>query len=121
MKRGDIVLVRFDPAVGAEVAKTRPAIVVSNDRANAASTRNGHGIITLVPLTSNITRIYPFQVRVLSTDETGLGVESKAQAEQVRSLDISRIGETLGRVSPQTLAQIDRALVLHLGLAATTG
>lgn len=116
MKRGDIVVARYDPAVGAEVAKTRPAVIVSNDRVNTASTRNGHGIVTLVPLTSNTERIYPFQVRIHNTPDTGLSIMSKAQAEQVRSIDISRIVKTLGRVDPHVLQQIDGALLLHLSL-----
>ena len=109
-------MARYDLAVGAEVAKTRPAIVVSNDRVTSASTRNGRGIVTLVPLTFNTARIYPFQVRIVNTAETGLIVESKAQAEQVRSVDVRRVVELLGRVSPQVLARLDRALILHLGL-----
>jgi len=71
MRRGEIVTVNFDPSLGSEAAKTRPAIVVSNDAANATATRLGHGVITAVPVTSDISRIYPFQI-LLPADQTGL-------------------------------------------------
>ena len=64
MRRGEIVAVSFDPAVGSEAAKTRPAVVVSNDAANATATRLGRGVVTVVPVSSNVDRVYPFQVLV---------------------------------------------------------
>jgi mRNA interferase MazF len=116
MKRGDIVWVNLEPSVGAEANKTRPAIIVSNDHANAISARNGYGTITVVPLTSNTTNIYPFQVRIDKASRTGLPAASKAQAEQVRSIDVRRIAGHLGSINPDRLAQLDAALMLHLGL-----
>ena len=115
MLRGDIVVVDFEPARPAESAKERPAIVVSNDRANATASRLGRGTITVVPLTSNVERIHPFQV-LLPADRTGLRENSKAQAEQVRSVSVSRIGRFIGRVPANLLAEVDDALRLHLAL-----
>jgi mRNA interferase MazF len=115
MRRGEIVSVTFDPARGSEAAKTRPAVVVSNDAANATATRLGRGVITVVPVTSNITRIYPFQV-FLPAHETGLQLDSKAQAEQIRSVAVERIGGPLGQLSPTLITELDRALRVHLSL-----
>lgn len=115
MRRGDIRFVDLDPARGTEAGKRRPAIVVSNDAANTTATRLGRGVVTVVPVTSNIERVHPFQV-LLPAAMTGLPRDSKAQAEQVRSIDVQRIGQRRGSLSPQLLHQIDEALRLHLAL-----
>ena len=115
MLRGEIWQVDLDPARGSEANKQRPAVVVSNDRANATATRLGRGVVTVVPVTSNIAKIYPFQV-LLSATATGLAVDSKAQAEQIRSVATERLLHRIGRVSPIELAQLDDALRLHLEL-----
>jgi mRNA interferase MazF len=115
MRRGEIVSVDFDPAQASEAAKTRPAVVVSNDAANATATRLGRGVVTVVPVTSNIARIYPFQV-LLPAHQTGLPRDSKAQAEQVRSVAVERVGGRLGVLSAALITELDRALRIHLGL-----
>ncbi len=115
MRRGDIRLVDLAPVRGSEAGKRRPAVLVSNDLANATATRLGRGVVTIVPVTSAVTRIFPFQV-LLPADETGLRVDSKAQAEQVRSLDVERLGAPLGRVPSELMSQLDDALRLHLDL-----
>ena len=115
MSRGDIWLVEFEPVRGNEADKRRPAVVVSNDRANATASRLGRGVVTVVPLTSNITSVYPFQV-LLPAALTGLSTDSKAQAEQVRTVAIERLTKGIGRVEPHEMAQIDDALRLHLDL-----
>ncbi len=115
MLRGEIRLVNLDPVVGAEANKRRPAVIVSNDGANATAGRLGRGVVTVVPVTSNVSRVYPFQVK-LSTKATGLRTESKAQAEQVRSVAVQRIGPRVGRVPADLMEQIDEALRLHLAL-----
>lgn len=115
MRRGEIVTVSFDPARGSEAAKTRPAVVVSNDAANATATRLGRGVITVVPVTSNIARVYPFQV-LLPAAQTGLARESKAQAEQVRSVAVERVGQRVGLLPPALVTALDQALRVHLGL-----
>src|SRR5258708_37732358 len=89
MRRGEIVTISLDPVRGSEASKTRPAIVVSNDAANATAARLGRGVITVGPVTSNTARIYPFQV-LLPAGQTGLRQDSKAQAEKVRSVAVER-------------------------------
>jgi mRNA interferase MazF len=115
MQRGEIWQVDFEPARGSEANKWRPAVIVSNDRANATAARLGRGVVTVVPVTSNVTRIYPFQVE-LPAATTGLFVDSKAQAEQIRSVAAQRLQHRIGRVSADELAQLDDALRLHLEL-----
>lgn len=115
MLRGEIRLVDLDPARHGEANKRRPAVIVSNDRANSTAARLGRGVVTIVPVTSNLARVHPFQV-ALAAGETGLRVDSKAQAEQVRSVSVQRIGPVLGRVPTQLMAQLDGALRLHLQL-----
>jgi mRNA interferase MazF len=115
MRRGEVRMVDLDPVRGAEANKLRPAVIVSNDAANSAAAKLGRGVLTVVPVTSNVDRIYPFQV-LLPAGAGGLSQDSKAQAEQVRSLDAERIGEQLGRLSDQLIASLDDALRLHLVL-----
>lgn len=115
MRRGDIHSVDLDPARGAEANKRRPAVIVSNDAANATAQRLGRGVITVVPVTSNTERVYPFQV-LLPATATGLDRDSKAQAEQVRSIAVERVGDRLGIVPNAIMLDIDEALRLHLGL-----
>lgn len=79
MRRGEVRLVDLDPVRGSEANKRRPAVVVSNDRANAVAERLGRGVVTVVPLTSITARIFPFQVFV-PADQGGLRVDSKAQS-----------------------------------------
>ncbi len=115
MLRGEIRLVDLEPARPGEADKRRPAIIVSNDRANAAAARLGRGVVTVVPVTSNTTRVYPFQV-LLTNEETGLRVDSQAQAEQVRSVSVDRIGLVIGRLPTRLISKLDDALRLHLQL-----
>lgn len=115
MLRGDIWLVDLEPARGTEANKRRPAIVVSNDRANATAAALGRGVVTVVPLTSKVDKVYPFQV-LLPAATTGLPVDSKAQTEQVRSVAFERLSREIGRVTAADLAQVDDALRLHLDL-----
>ena len=115
MLRGEIRLVEFDPARPGEANKCRPAVLVSNDDANGVAARLGRGVVTVVPVTSNVKRIYPFQV-LLPASETGLPRDSKAQAEQVRSVSVACVGRVVGRLSVELSAQLDDALRMHLGL-----
>jgi mRNA interferase MazF len=115
MLRGEVRLVDLEPVRGAEADKRRPAVIVSNDAANRAADRLGRGVLTVVPVTSNVNRVYPFQV-LLASGTAGLQTDSKAQAEQVRSIPVERIGEKLGTVPAQVMASVDAALRLHLAL-----
>jgi mRNA interferase MazF len=115
MLRGEIRLVDLEPVRGSEANKRRPAVIVSNDRANSIAARLGRGVVTVVPITSNTDRIFPFQT-LLPAAETGLQVDSKAQAEQVRSIAVERLGPVLGRTPADVMGHLDDALRLHLQL-----
>ena len=115
MIRGEIREVDLEPARGSEASKRRPAVIVSNDGANTTASRLGRGVITVVPVTSNVTRVYPFQV-LLPASECGLRLDSKAQAEQVRSVTIERVGRRLGQLPSPLLSELEDALRLHLDL-----
>ena len=115
MRRGEIRWVDLDPSRGAESDKRRPVVIVSNDGANMTATRLGRGVVTVVPVTSNTERVYPFQV-LITAGETGLTRDSKAQAEQVRSIAVERLGGRIGALSGVQLAELDVALRLHLAL-----
>ena len=115
MRRGEIRWVDLGPVRGAEADKRRPAVIVSNDGANATASRLGRGVLTVVPVTSNAERVYPFQV-LLTARSTGLPRDSKAQAEQVRSVAVERIGARAGSLSGAELLALDEALRLHLAL-----
>lgn len=115
MLRGEIRLTDLDPAMSGEADKRRPAVIVSNDRANATAARLGRGVVTVVPVTSNVTQVFPFQV-LLPAEAAGIRVDSKAQAEQVRSVSVERIGAVIGRLPTHLMAQLDDALRLHLQL-----
>lgn len=111
MKRGDIYFATLDPTRGAEVQKTRPVVVVSNNAANRAS-----AVVTVVPLTSSVERVYPFEV-LLERERTGLTKDSKAMAQQVRTLDKTRLNaRPAGALQPEDVLRLDAALRLHLAL-----
>ena len=115
MRRGEIRWVDLNPTRGAESTKRRPGVIVSNDGANTSANRLGRGVVTIVPVTSNTERIYPFQV-LLTASTTGLAQDSKAQAEQVRSVAVERVGACIGILPSAHLAELDEALRIHLAL-----
>jgi mRNA interferase MazF len=115
MLRGEIRLVDLDALRGSEANKRRPAVIVSNDRANATAARLGRGVVTIVPVTSNVDQVFPFQA-LLPAAATGLRQDSKAQAEQVRSIAVERLGAVLGRAPADVMAHLDDALRIHLQL-----
>ena len=110
-KRGEIYLVNFDPTVGAETQKTRPALILQNDIANR------HSPITVVAaITSKFDEpLYPTEVFV-SVPEDGLSVDSVVLLNQIRSIDKHRLVRRLGAIRPQTMEQVERALQVSLGL-----
>jgi mRNA interferase MazF len=115
VRRGEIHIVNLEPAKSGEANKRRPGVIVSNDGANVTAERTGRGVITVVPVTSNVSRVYPFQV-LLPATVTGLEHDSKAQAEQVRSVSVERLGPVVGQVPQDLMAELDEALRLHLAL-----
>lgn len=108
-------MIDLDPARGSEAARRRPAVIVSNDGANETAARLGRGVVTVVPVTSSVERVHPFQV-LLPGSETGLSRDSKAQAEQVRSVDVERVGAAVGIVRGPLITDLDEALRVHLAL-----
>jgi len=115
MLRGQIRLVDFGQGLAGETTKRRPAVIVSNDGANTTAARLGRGTLTVVPVTSNVKMVYPFQV-LLPAAESGLDRDSKAQAEQVRSVSLDRVGERLVSIPASLMLELDEALRLHLSL-----
>ena len=115
MRRGEIRLVDLEPVRRAEADKRRPAVIVSNDAANATAAAVGRGVLTVVPVTSNVESVYPFQV-LIPAAASALERDSKAQAEQIRSVSVDRIGEALGEMPEPLMTALDRAIRLHLGL-----
>ncbi|CCH89554.1 conserved protein of unknown function; putative PemK-like toxin of TAS [Modestobacter italicus] len=115
MRRGEVRLVDLEPVRGSEASKRRPAVLVSNDRANATAARLGRGVVTVVPVTSNVSRVFAFQT-LLPADRTGLTADSKAQAEQVRAVAVERVGAVLGQVPVDLMSELDEALRVHLQL-----
>ncbi|MGF1936653.1 MAG: type II toxin-antitoxin system PemK/MazF family toxin [Nostoc sp. ChiQUE02] len=111
MKRGDIYYANLSPVMGSEMGKRRPVLIVSNDISNSAATT-----VTILPLTSNVSRVYPFEV-LLNPEISGLTKPSKVQAQQVRTISKQRItGELLGSLNEEIMVLIDAALKMHLGL-----
>lgn len=110
-RRGDVVLVDFDPTLGAEIRKRRPALVVQND------IDNRHSPITIVAaMTTQIDDlIYPTEV-IVRPPEGGLSKPWLVLLNQIRSVDRRRPIRRLGRVKPETMARVDRALRISLGL-----
>ncbi|WP_448566943.1 type II toxin-antitoxin system PemK/MazF family toxin [Thermus sp.] len=110
LNRGDILLVDFEPGSPGEVAKVRPAVLVTNDLANAYSP-----VLVVVPLTSNVARVYPFEL-FLPAEATGLDRDSKAQVQLVRHVHRRRIKRRLGKLPSDLLFALDQRLREHLGL-----
>ena len=110
-RRGEVYLVNFDPTVGAEIRKTRLAVIIQNDVGNRFSP-----ITMVAAITSKFEHaLYPVEV-LIRTPEGGLQIESVATLNQIRSVDRRRLIKKLGEVGKHTLDQIDHALRVSLGL-----
>lgn len=111
MKRGDIYYADLNPTIGSETQKRRPVLIVSNNANNKVATT-----ITVIPITSNTTKVYPFEV-LLEMGETGLQKQSKAQCHQIRTISKLRIqGRQIGQLRKEIITKIDYAIKLHLNL-----
>jgi mRNA interferase MazF len=110
VKKGDIHLVNFDPTIGAEVKKIRPAVIVSNDINNTNSP-----IISIAPITSNASKVYSFEVEI-PAGTGGMKTKSKVMVNQTRAIDKARLIKLMGKLTGQYLDKINRALKLHYDL-----
>ena len=111
IKRGGIYLAVLDPVIGKEISKTRPIVIVSNNKNNEFA-----GTVTILPVTSkNIQKIYPFEV-FLKKGLGNLPKNSKIKADQIRTLDKSRIVKFIGVLEKKEMDLIDKALLIHLDL-----
>jgi len=100
MTRGSVWWVEFDPAVGSEINKTRPAVIVSNNIANQHLSR-----VVVVPLTSNVSRVYPGEAVVLVNNQKG-----KAMTDQIMSADKSRLKSKIDELSDNDMVSIEAAM-----------
>ncbi len=105
-RRGEVWWVAFDPSVGGEIRKTRPAIILSNDAANAVLNR-----IQVVPITSQSSRLYPAEAYI-----TLNGERRKAMADQIATASKLRLRTLLGRLAADDMVAVERAVRLQLGL-----
>ena len=111
MRRGEIYYANLSPTVGSEINKKRPVLIVSNDANNRAAST-----VTVLLITSNITNVFPFEISLAMRD-SGLPKDSKAQAQQIRTISRERIeGRVVGRLGPEKMALVEAAIRLHLGL-----
>lgn len=110
IKRGEVFLVNFDPTLGSETKKTRPAVVVSNDINNAHSP-----IISISPISSKVNRVYSFEVDIPS-GTGGLTTHSKIMVNQTRAIDKLRLVKKIGNLPLEIMLLVDRALKLHYDL-----
>jgi mRNA interferase MazF len=106
MKRGEVWWVEFDPAVGSEVRKTRPAVIISNDAANRNLSR-----VVVVPMSSNVERQYPGEAIV-----TVVSQRSKAMTDQIMAADKSRLKNRIDELSKADMKAVEAAVLVHFGM-----
>jgi len=110
-RRGDVYWARLDPTVGAEIATTRPAVIISNDVGNQYSS-----VITIAPLTTGGgQRVYPFEVPIPG-GEGGLGRTSRVLLNQIRTVDKRRLENRMGALSQVRMRQVDAAIRISLAV-----
>ena len=110
MNRGDVYLVDFEPSIGAEIRKKRPAMIISCNEANK------HLRTTMViPFSSKTEKVYPFEVLV-NKEQSGLNIDSKLKIPQMRSVDKARLTKYIGTLNDDLLSEVEKAIKLHLAM-----
>ena len=105
-RRGEVWWVSFDPSIGGEIQKTRPAIVISNDAANSALNR-----VIVIPITSQVGKVYPGEALIMLNGE-----QRKAMADQIMTASKQRLKNKLGNLSRADVAGVESAVLLQLGI-----
>lgn len=108
--KGEIYWANLNPTVRSEISKTRPVLIVSNDVNNQFA-----ATVSILPITSSTAKIYPFEV-LLPRGEGSLVNDSKAKANQIRTIDKRRIGNKIGKISKLKLTEVEEAILTHLGI-----
>ncbi|HEY0461355.1 MAG TPA: type II toxin-antitoxin system PemK/MazF family toxin [Pyrinomonadaceae bacterium] len=106
--KGEIYWANLSPTIGSEISKTRPVLVVSNNINNQFA-----ATVSILPITSTTAKVYPFEV-FLPKGEGNLANDSKAKANQIRTIDRQRIGNRIGKISKAKLTEIEDAILIHL-------
>lgn len=110
MTRGDIYLVDFNPSVGSEIRKKRPALIISCNESN-----KHFSTVMVIPFSSKTEKVYPFEVLV-GKEDSGLEADSKLKAPQMRSVDKARLKKYVGAINDDILREVEKAIKLHLAM-----
>jgi mRNA interferase MazF len=106
MRRGEVWWVEFDPSIGSEIRKTRPAVIISNDAANRNLAR-----VVVVPITSKVDRVYPGECLLMVADQPG-----KAMSDQIMAADKRRLKSRIDTLDEAEMRRLEEALMLHFAL-----
>ncbi len=110
-QRGEIYWVKLDPTIGSEIAKTRPALIISNNTGNQYYDR-----VIVAPITSkSIDKVYPFEVKI-TKGEGGLDEISKILMDQIRTIDKSHLGEKIGKLESKIMRNVNESIRISLDI-----
>ena len=112
MKKGDLFWANLDPAIGSEISKRRPVLIVSNDVNNQYAET-----ITVLPVTTSTEKIYPFEI-LINAGEGNVPEKSKIKANQIRTIDKKRLFQKIGTISKSKLREAEQAILIHLDIAS---
>ena len=113
MKKGDLFRANQDPAIGAEISKRRPVLIVSNDINNQYAET-----ITILPVTTSTEKVYPFEI-LINAGEGNIKETSKIKANQIRTIDKRRLFQKIGALSKSTLSEAEKAILIHLDITSS--